>query len=75
MYNTENRIGGNPGLSPSGCNYAKAIPKIFDFVLPSEEKENIVILTSTLRRTINTVEGLKSLKFNNVEPIQVRILD
>lgn len=50
-YNSENRIGGNPNLSAKGVKYAKALPKIFTQVLPEKEKEEIVLLTSTLKRT------------------------
>ena len=34
-----------------------------------------MILTSTLKRTLQTVEELKHMKLNSVEPIPIRILD
>ena len=71
-YNTEQRIGGNPSLSNRGIKYSKALPKIFTQVLPENEKENMVILTSTLKRTNQTVEMLKELQ---ITTIPIRILD
>eukprot|EP01060_Flectonema_neradi_P004663 TRINITY_DN13038_c1_g1_i1.p1 TRINITY_DN13038_c1_g1~~TRINITY_DN13038_c1_g1_i1.p1 ORF type:complete len:513 (+),score=76.48 TRINITY_DN13038_c1_g1_i1:44-1582(+) len=56
-YNVEQRIGGNPGLTAIGkedasliCNYVRS---------SGLKKEDLIIWTSTLRRTVETVEPLR----------------
>ena len=64
-FNVENRIGGNPGLTDIGkedasliCNY------VFSNGL---KKEDLVIWTSTLRRTVETVEPLRAEGYNIIK--------
>lgn len=71
-YNLENRIGGNPGLSEDGLKYAKALPKVFSNEDVLENRDKTLILTSTLRRTIETASFLK---FNDIECVQLKALD
>jgi len=53
VYNLEDRIGGNPGLSSKGERYAKALGK---FVELHPEMVEAQITTSCLRRTQDTIQ-------------------
>ena len=68
-YNLESRLGGDPPLTPSGKAYSQSLLKFLQTRYPPEKQivqksdphddsqVNLSILTSTLHRTIETVEG------------------
>jgi 6-phosphofructo-2-kinase len=66
-YNLENRIGGDPVLTPSGRKYASALSKFIQERHPAREEDTehqFSILTSTLRRTIESVSFFDPQKYN-----------
>ena len=66
-YNIEDRIGGNSKLSEKGERYANTLPIALEqLIKDEEERENLTILTSTLKRTIQTA---RFIKINNKSPI------
>ncbi|RUP44499.1 6-phosphofructo-2-kinase-domain-containing protein [Jimgerdemannia flammicorona] len=58
-HNLEGKIGGDSYLSPRGEAYAKALPKLIKENLAGQ---NLTVWTSTLRRTIQTGQGLPYTK-------------
>lgn len=56
-FNVEDRIGGDPSLSPQGQRYAAALPS---FVNEHLDHPRLEVWTSTLRRTRETAAGLTS---------------
>lgn len=53
--------------------YAKILPKVLDELIKSpEERQNLTILTSTLKRTIQTAQFVN---INKKPKIQLRVLD
>lgn len=66
-YNLENRIGGDPPLTPLGRKYGLAMSKFIQERRPLPEGEtehHFSILTSTLRRTIESVAFFDRQKYN-----------
>ena len=56
-FNLDDRIGGDPNLSQQGLKYAMILPKVMDQLMKDqEERENLTILTSTLKRTVQTAQ-------------------
>jgi 6-phosphofructo-2-kinase/fructose-2,6-biphosphatase 2 len=59
MYNLEGKLGGDADLSPRGRMYANLLPVIVKEKLGGKE---LMVWTSTLKRTIQTSEHLPYLK-------------
>ncbi|KAI8332437.1 6-phosphofructo-2-kinase-domain-containing protein [Chlamydoabsidia padenii] len=59
MYNLEGKLGGDADLSPRGRMYAQLLPGIVKEKLGGKE---LMVWTSTLKRTIQTSEHLPYLK-------------
>eukprot|EP00835_Amoeboradix_gromovi_P005359 NODE_496_length_7738_cov_0.394031.p1 type:complete len:411 gc:universal NODE_496_length_7738_cov_0.394031:6428-7660(+) len=57
-YNIENRIGGDPDLTPYGKSYGKALSK---FISEKYQNGKLLVWTSLLRRTFQTVQYLPDL--------------
>ncbi|KAJ1950211.1 Fructose-2,6-bisphosphatase [Linderina macrospora] len=55
MYNLNQRLGGDPDLSPNGRKYADALPSLISKLLGNQP---LTVWTSTLRRTHQTAAGL-----------------
>lgn len=59
-YNIEDRLGGNSNLSEKGLKYSRALPIVLNELISNEEeRKNLTILTSTLKRTIDTAKYIK----------------
>ncbi|KAJ7221022.1 6-phosphofructo-2-kinase-domain-containing protein [Mycena haematopus] len=59
QYNVEGKIGGDSLLSPRGMQYAKALPALIKNNIGDQP---LTVWTSTLKRTIQTVEDLTYTK-------------
>ncbi|ORX69660.1 bifunctional 6-phosphofructo-2-kinase/fructose-2,6-bisphosphate 2-phosphatase, partial [Linderina pennispora] len=59
MYNLNQRLGGDPDLSPNGRKYADALPSLISKLLGDQP---LTVWTSTLRRTHQTAAGLPCKK-------------
>ena len=68
VYNTENRIGGDSGLTTEGRRFSKALAN-WVRALPEDERP-AVVWTSTLRRTVSTAQYL-----GNYPQVQFKLLD
>lgn len=70
VYNIEDRIGGNSDLTENGIGFAKSLHGFFLQEIKEGQEANI--LTSTLKRTIQTASyiGLPGVK-----PISLKVLD
>lgn len=55
MYNLDGKLGGDSDLSPRGQLYAKILPELIKEKLGDKD---LVVWTSTLKRTIQTSEFL-----------------
>lgn len=53
-FNTQDRIGGNPGLTASGLEYGRSLGRYFSDRAP----DDLVVWTSSLRRTRDTAEAM-----------------
>ncbi|CAO3651203.1 unnamed protein product [Cunninghamella blakesleeana] len=56
QYNVQGKIGGDSNLSPRGCLYAEELPKLIQTHLG--QGQNLTVWTSTMKRTIQTADGL-----------------
>ncbi|KAJ1800815.1 Fructose-2,6-bisphosphatase, partial [Coemansia sp. RSA 2399] len=61
IYNLDQRLGGDPSLSPNGKKYAEALPGLISKVLGDQP---LTIWTSTLKRTAETAAGLPHKKMH-----------
>ncbi|KAJ1668601.1 Fructose-2,6-bisphosphatase [Coemansia sp. RSA 1646] len=61
MYNLDQRLGGDPSLSPNGKKYAEALPGLISKLLGDQP---LTIWTSTLKRTAETAAGLPYKKMH-----------
>ncbi|KAJ2157560.1 Fructose-2,6-bisphosphatase [Coemansia sp. RSA 552] len=61
MYNLDQRLGGDPHLSPNGHKYAEALPGLISRLLGDQP---LTIWTSTLKRTSETAAGLPYKKMH-----------
>jgi len=68
VYNTENRIGGDSGLTSEGRQFSMALAN-WVRALPEDERP-AVVWTSTLRRTVSTAQYL-----GNYPQVQFKLLD
>ncbi|KAJ2145749.1 Fructose-2,6-bisphosphatase [Coemansia sp. RSA 678] len=74
MYNLDQRLGGDPSLSPNGRKYAEALPSLISKLLGDEP---LTIWTSTLRRTAETAAGLayKKLHWKALDELDAGLCD
>ncbi|KAJ1916236.1 Fructose-2,6-bisphosphatase [Mycoemilia scoparia] len=56
LYNLDQRLGGDPALSPNGEKYSEALPGLIEKLMGDQE---LTLWTSTLKRTIQTGSKLK----------------
>ncbi|HVN70391.1 MAG TPA: 6-phosphofructo-2-kinase/fructose-2,6-bisphosphatase [Desulfomonilia bacterium] len=64
-FNVEDRIGGDPDLTPKGCDQARALGRFF------ENKKISYIFTSEKKRTIQTARHIKALQRDcTIVPLQ-----
>lgn len=61
MYNLDQRLGGDPCLSPNGRKYAEALPSLISKLLGDQP---VTVWTSTLKRTAETAAGLPYKKMH-----------
>jgi broad specificity phosphatase PhoE len=54
MYNLTGQLGGNSDLSDKGHQYAKALAQWFQENVDQQTRERMIVVTSTLQRTIST---------------------
>ena len=73
IFNTEDRVGGDPDLSANGTKYSKVLGSFFKKELGNQDLSNVQILTSTLKRALITANEIKISK--NIEPISLKLLD
>lgn len=68
LFNVEDRIGGDSGLSPRGHEFARALA---GFMQPRRGKEPITVWTSRLQRTIQTASYLaeRTTAFRSLDEI------
>ena len=71
LYNTDTRIGGNPGLNENGKRFSKMLHQFFKAQnIPNADK--VVVITSTMKRAVTTAS---EIKINDQKPIQLKVLD
>lgn len=75
LYNRENRVGGDPALSPRGLDYANRLAPFMQSWARGEGE--IVVWTSTLQRTRQTASllGVPSKAWKALDEIDVGICD
>ncbi len=75
LYNRENRVGGDPALSPRGLDYAGRLAPFLHSWARSEDE--IVVWTSTLQRTRQTASllGVPSTPWKALDEIDVGVCD
>ncbi|KAJ2872971.1 Fructose-2,6-bisphosphatase [Coemansia aciculifera] len=74
MYNLDQRLGGDPCLSPNGRKYAEALPSLISKLLGDEP---LTIWTSTLKRTSETAAGLpyKKMQWKALDELDAGLCD
>ncbi|KAJ2829683.1 Fructose-2,6-bisphosphatase [Coemansia furcata] len=74
MYNLDQRLGGDPCLSPNGRKYAEALPSLISKLLGDEP---LTIWTSTLQRTSETAAGLpyKKMQWKALDELDAGLCD
>ena len=70
IYNTEDRVGGDSGLSEKGMKYAKHLKEFFRQEQEKEKIKDCRIFTSTLKRAMTTANEIDIGK-----PYYLKILD
>ena len=72
IYNLEDRIGGNSELSKNGIEYSNKIANYFN-----SKPNKIIVWTSKLKRTIQTVKNLNfpKFEFNELNEINAGIFE
>lgn len=68
-YNTEDRVGGDSNLTEKGIGFAKSL---HDFFVKEIDGKEVSVLTSTLKRTIQTASYID---LPGVKPISLKVLD
>eukprot|EP00891_Asterochloris_glomerata_P000953 jgi/Astpho2/953/gw1.00016.135.1_t len=79
-YNMYGKIGGDSNISPQGQMYAKLLPELLVDRVPltsDGQTMPVSVWTSTLRRTIQTAEGLPfpKLRWKMLDEIQAGLFD
>ncbi|KAJ2725799.1 Fructose-2,6-bisphosphatase [Coemansia sp. Benny D115] len=74
MYNLDQRLGGDPSLSPNGWKYAEALPGLISKLLGDQP---LTIWTSTLKRTAETAGGLpyKKMQWKALDELDAGLCD
>ncbi|KAJ2321812.1 Fructose-2,6-bisphosphatase [Coemansia sp. RSA 2702] len=74
LYNLDQRLGGDPGLSPNGRKYAEALPGLVANLLGTQP---LTVWTSTLQRTAETAAGLpyKKLSWKALDELDAGLCD
>ncbi|KAJ1895459.1 Fructose-2,6-bisphosphatase [Kickxella alabastrina] len=74
MYNLDQRLGGDPHLSPNGRKYAEALPGLVSKLLGDQP---LTIWTSTLKRTAETAAGLpyKKMQWKALDELDAGLCD
>ncbi|KAJ2392850.1 Fructose-2,6-bisphosphatase [Coemansia sp. RSA 2603] len=74
MYNLDQRLGGDPSLSPNGWKYAEALPGLVSKLLGDQP---LTIWTSTLKRTAETAGGLpyKKMQWKALDELDAGLCD
>ncbi|BFZ59296.1 Fructose-2,6-bisphosphatase [Saitoella coloradoensis] len=75
QFNLEGKIGGDAPLSERGMIYAQRLPNIISSQIQPGEK--LTVWTSTLRRTIQTAEGLpyRKLQWKALDELDAGVCD
>ncbi|KAJ2483724.1 Fructose-2,6-bisphosphatase [Coemansia sp. RSA 2320] len=74
MYNLDQRLGGDPHLSPNGRKYAEALPSLISRLLGDQP---LTIWTSTMKRTSETAAGLpyKKMQWKALDELDAGLCD
>ncbi|KAJ2673043.1 Fructose-2,6-bisphosphatase [Coemansia spiralis] len=74
MYNLDQRLGGDPSLSPNGKKYAEALPSLISKLLGDQP---LTVWTSTLKRTSETAAGLpyKKMQWKALDELDAGLCD
>ncbi|KAJ2434988.1 Fructose-2,6-bisphosphatase, partial [Coemansia sp. RSA 2424] len=74
MYNLDQRLGGDPCLSPNGRKYADALPSLISKLMGDAP---LTIWTSTLKRTGETAAGLpyKKMQWKALDELDAGLCD
>ncbi|KAJ1877969.1 Fructose-2,6-bisphosphatase, partial [Coemansia sp. RSA 486] len=74
MYNLDQRLGGDPCLSPNGRKYAEALPGLISKLMGDQP---LTIWTSTLQRTGETAAGLpyKKMQWKALDELDAGLCD
>ncbi|KAJ1813647.1 Fructose-2,6-bisphosphatase, partial [Coemansia sp. RSA 2598] len=74
MYNLDQRLGGDPSLSPNGRKYAEALPSLISKLMGDQP---LTIWTSTLKRTGETAAGLpyKKMQWKALDELDAGLCD
>ncbi|KAJ2889767.1 Fructose-2,6-bisphosphatase, partial [Coemansia aciculifera] len=74
MYNLDQRLGGDPSLSPNGRKYAEALPSLISKLMGDAP---LTIWTSTLKRTSETSAGLpyKKMQWKALDELDAGLCD
>ncbi|KAJ2780673.1 Fructose-2,6-bisphosphatase [Coemansia javaensis] len=74
LYNLDQRLGGDPSLSPNGRKYAEALPGLISKLLGDQP---LTIWTSTLKRTSETTAGLpyKKMQWKALDELDAGLCD
>ncbi|KAJ1736494.1 Fructose-2,6-bisphosphatase [Coemansia sp. Benny D160-2] len=74
LYNLDQRLGGDPSLSPNGKKYAEALPGLISKLLGDQP---LTVWTSTLKRTAETAGGLpyKKMQWKALDELDAGLCD
>ncbi|KAJ2852898.1 Fructose-2,6-bisphosphatase, partial [Coemansia erecta] len=74
IYNLDQRLGGDPSLSPNGRKYADALPGLISKLMGDQP---LTIWTSTLKRTAETAAGLsyKKMQWKALDELDAGLCD
>lgn len=77
LYNLTGRLGGNSDLSEKGHSYAKALCAWFEQNVDKETRDNMLVVTSTLVRTIATSRhfACEKLHLRSLDEIDAGVCD
>ncbi|KAI9306583.1 6-phosphofructo-2-kinase-domain-containing protein [Cunninghamella echinulata] len=75
MFNLQGKIGGDSDLSPRGRKYAEELPKLIHTYLG--QGQNLTVWTSTMKRTIQTANGLSfpKLQWKALDELDAGVCD
>jgi len=76
-YNVTGQIGGNPGLTKKGTEFARKLAEFVQILLPQADRQ-LSVWTSTLERSIQTAQGvscLQRVQWKSLEEIHTGVCD